>query len=73
MYLNEFFNYDHISQQAQKEHSNQQIKQVFDSARKLKEFLDSTENIEPPYQDIANKEFCTIILEYIKRHSKQAK
>lgn len=68
MDMNEIFNYDHISQQAQQEHHKKQVKQVLDSVKKLKDFLDSTEKIEPLYHKIASDEFCAILLEYMDRH-----
>ena len=70
MNMNEMFNYDYISQQAQQEHHQKQIKQVLESAQKLKDFLDSTDNIEPPYQNMASAEFCAILLAYMNRYGK---
>lgn len=70
MNLNEMFNYDYISQRAQQEHHEKQVKQVLESAQKLKDFLDSTDNIEPAYQNMANSEFCAILLAYMNRYGK---
>ena len=70
MYINGMFNYDYISQQAQQKHHQEQVQQVIDSGQKLKDFLDSTEKIEIPYQSMARDEFCAIIFEYINRHRK---
>ncbi len=66
--FNNIFNYDYIQQQAQA-HDNEQKHNVFDSVKKLKEFLDSTEKIEPQYQKMACDEFCAVLLEYIQKHN----
>lgn len=61
MNMNEMFNYDHISQPAQQVHHQKQIKQVLENAQKLKDFLDSTDNIEPSYQNMASAGSCAIL------------
>ena len=50
MDMDKIFDHSYISQQAQQEHHKEQVKQVVDSAKKLKDFLDSTDSIEPQYQ-----------------------
>lgn len=70
MNMNNFFDYNYISQQAQQERHKEQVKQVVDSAKKLKDFLDSTDSIEPQYQKMASNEFCAILFDYLKKHGK---
>lgn len=67
MYMNNMFNYDYIQQQAQKYH-NEQVHNVADAVNKLKDFLDSTDKIEPQYQNIASTEFCAVMFDYMQRH-----
>lgn len=68
--MDKIFHYNYISQQAQQERHKEQVKQVIDSTRKLKDFLDSTDNIDPQYQSMANNEFCAILFDYLKKHGK---
>ncbi len=70
MDMDKIFDHNYISQQAQQERHKEQVKQVIDSARKLKDFLDSTDNIDPQYQSMANNEFCAILFDYLKKHGK---
>lgn len=70
MDMDRIFDCNYIFQQAQQERHKEQVKQVMDSARKLKDFLDSTDNIDPPYQGMASNEFCIILLDYLKKHGK---
>ena len=67
MNMNNMFNYDYIHQQAQ-QHHNQQISKIFDAVKKLKDFLDSTDDIEPQYQEMASAEFCAVMFDYMQRH-----
>ncbi len=66
-YMNNLFNYNYIQQQA-KQHHEQQIYNVTDAAKKLKDFLDSTDKIEPQYQNMASAEFCAVLLDYFQKH-----
>lgn len=62
----EMFNCQYIQQQAQEKHFTQ-IAKVQQSANKLKDFLDSTDEIEPEYRNEALKEFCAIIGYYLNK------
>ena len=66
--LYNMWNYNYIQQQAQQQNHLQQVKQVQDTAKALKDYLDGMDKIEPPYQAAANAEFCAIIWNYIQRH-----
>lgn len=68
--LYNIWNNDYIKQQAQQQHHFEQIKQVQDTAKALKDFLDGMQKIEPAYQDLATKEFCYIILSIISEQNK---
>lgn len=61
------FNYPYIQQQAQQYHLSQ-VTEVQKCARALHDFLDSIDNIEPGYQQMASATFSTVILEYLRKH-----
>lgn len=63
----EMYNYDYIRQQAQLNHINQ-ICEIQKSSNDLRNFLNSLDNIQPQYQEGATVEFCSIIVDYMKRH-----
>ena len=69
--LYNMWNYNYIQQQAQQQHHLQQVKQVQDTAKALKDFLDGLDNIELPYQNAASAEFCAIVRDYIRRHQNE--
>lgn len=69
--LYNMWNYNYIQQQAQQQHHLQQVKQVQDTAKALKDFLDGLDNIELPYQNAASAEFCAIVWDYIRRHQNE--
>ena len=67
----EIFNYQYIQQQAmlqQQNHVNQVI-EVQKSAKALKDFLDSSDNIQPAYHQMALAEYCAILCNYLRKHS----
>lgn len=67
----EIFNRQYIQQQAmlqQQNHVNQVI-EVQKSAKALKDFLDSSDKIQPEYQQMANAEYCTILCDYLRKHN----
>lgn len=66
--LYEIFNQQYIQQQAQQQHHFQQVKQVQDTAKALKDYLDGIDKIKPPYQAAASAEFCAIVWDYIRKH-----
>lgn len=59
----ELFNQQYIQQQAQQYHMSQ-VWQVQQSTHKLKDFLDSLDEIDLPYQDVARQEFCAVLFNY---------
>ncbi len=67
----EIFNRQYIQQQAmlqQQNHVNQVI-EVQKSAKALKDFLDSSDKIQPEYQQMANAEYCAILCDYLRKHN----
>jgi hypothetical protein len=68
MDMKRMFNCEYVQQQAQQQHEFNQICQVQDSVKKLKDFLESTDKIEMPYQNMASLEFCSVIFDYMKNH-----
>ncbi len=67
--FNNLWNYEFIRQQAQQNYHQNQVKQVIDTARKLQDFLDSSEKVDAPYQDALVAECCAVLLDYAKRHN----
>ena len=51
------------AQEAQKEHQKQ-VENVIKSAHKLKDYLDSLDDIKPEYRDDAARLFCTMVFEH---------
>lgn len=68
--LYNIFNTPYINQQAQQQHHFRQVKQVEDTAKALKDFLDGIDKIEPAYQNVASTQFCSILADYINKHAK---
>ena len=70
--MNSFYNiwnYDYISQQEQQQHHLRQVIQVQDTIQKLKDFLDSADDVEAPYQGALSAECCAVLIEYMKKHN----
>jgi len=42
---------------------------VMKSAHKLKDYLDSLDDIKPEYRNEASKVFCSILLDFMSRHA----
>jgi|GEM_PF-938105 len=68
--LYEILNRQYIQQQAaqQQNHINQ-VFEVQNSAKALKDFLDGADNIQPAYRQMANAEYCAVLYEYLRRHN----
>lgn len=64
----DMFNYQYIQQQAQ-QHYISQVLEVQKCAKALHDFLDGIDKIEPNYQQAAGAEFCSILLDYFRKHS----
>lgn len=62
------FNDLYIQQQAEQKHAKQ-TENILKSTHKLKDFLDSLEDIEPEYRGEASKAFCMVLFDYINSHS----
>ena len=70
--MNSFYNMwnmDYVQQQAnaQQHHHEQQL-QVAETVRKLQDFLDSWDKIEPQYQSEATVGCCAVLLNYMKKY-----
>lgn len=66
--LYNIFNQSYIQQQIQQQHHVEQVKQVEDTVKALKDFLDGIDKIEPPYQNGASAEICIVLADYIQKH-----
>lgn len=62
------FNQSFIETQLRQQHHNDQVMKSIDCANKLRDFLDSTDKVEPAYQNIALRQYCVIIGNYMKMH-----
>lgn len=62
------FNKSFIEAQSGQQPQNDQVIKLLDSANKLKDFLESTDKIEPDYQSAALKQYCIVIGDYMKMH-----
>ena len=67
--FNNIWNFTYIEQQAQQQYHQQQVFQVADTARKLKDFLDSTDRVAPEYQGAMTAECCAVLLDYAHKHN----
>ena len=61
------FNMDYAQQQAIQYH-NQQIYNVSEAAQKFKDFLDSSEKVNPEYQNALMIECCAILEQKRREH-----
>lgn len=63
--------YPFIAEQARNNKQNHidQLNEVIKSAKALKDFLDSTDNIQPMYRGVASGEYSIILAEYFKNHN----
>ncbi len=67
--INNIWNYNYIQQQAQQQYHQEQAFQVADSARKLKNFLDSVDHVALEYQGALTAECCAVLLDYAHKHN----
>ena len=72
--MNQFYNMynlDFISQQAKlyelQYHTSQSLN-VADSARKLEDFLESTDKVSPEYQEALISSCCAVLFSFAKSH-----
>ena len=65
---NNLWNWSFI-QQHQAQHHQNQINQIFDCTKKLKDFLDSTDKIDPAYQQMAMAQMCAVLLEHFQNNT----
>ena len=61
------FDKQYIEQHADSHHQ-EQVKNVQDAIKNLHDFLDSMDKIEPQYREMANREICLILLNYLNRN-----
>lgn len=67
----EIFNRQYIQQQASLQQQNHvsQVMEVQKSAKALRDFLDSSDKIQPAYQQMASAEYCAILCDYFRKHN----
>lgn len=67
--FNNLWNYEFIRQQAQQNYHQNQVKQVIDTARKLQDFLDSSDKVDAPYQEALVAECCAVLINHARKHN----
>ena len=64
------FNDEYLRQQAEQEKHQEQVENVGKSIQKLKDFLDSLDDIKPEYRTHASTVFSAMIINYFcSRHN----
>lgn len=65
---NNLWNWDYIrQQQMQAQYHQDQVNKVFDCTKKLKDFLDSMDKIDPAYQSMATMQICAVLIDHSNR------
>ncbi len=63
------FNMDYIQQQCQQQyHINQQV-QVLETAKKLKDFLDSCDKVDEAYKSALLSHCSAVLIDYAQKHN----
>lgn len=62
------FNQSYIESQYRKQHDIEQVQRTMDCANKLKDFLESIDQVEPAFQNMASEQCLAILIKYIKKH-----
>ncbi len=62
------FNQPFIEFQLRQQHHNAQVIKSIDCANKLKDFLESIDEVESTYQNIAMEQCCIVVGNYMKKH-----
>lgn len=62
------FNQSYIQEQLRVQHHNDQVMKSIDCAKKLDDFMESMEKVEPEYQQLALSQCCLVLEKYMKRH-----
>ena len=65
--FNNMWNWDYIQQQQALQHHQNQVYQIADCAKKLKDFLESAEKIDPSYEKAAFEACCAVLLDHANK------
>lgn len=63
------FNQPFIENQLRTQHHNDQIMKSLDCAKKLGDFMESMNQVEPKYQLMAMEQCCAVIMKYLKKNN----
>lgn len=66
--LYNIWNYSYIQEQGQQQYHQNQVQQVLEAARKLQDYLDSVDKVDPAYQGAMTAACCGVLLDYAKKH-----
>lgn len=61
------FNQSYIQEQLQKQHHNDQVMKALDCAKKLDDFMESMDKVEPEYQQLALSQCCLVLDQHMKK------
>lgn len=71
---NEFqrmWDWDYIQQQQALQYHNNQVWQIADCTKKLKDFLESMDKVDPAYRQAAAKNCCAVLVEHMMKQQHQ--
>lgn len=63
------FNQQYIMDQLRMQHQNEQMIRSFECAKKLEDFMDSMDKVEPEYQWFAFEQCCEVFAKYMRKHN----
>lgn len=63
------FNMDYIHQQYQQQYHNNQQLQVLETAKKLKDFLDSCDKVDEAYKSALLAHCSAVLIDYAQKHN----
>ncbi len=63
------FNQQYIMDQFRIQHQNEQMIRSFECAKKLEDFMDSMDKVEPEYQRLAFEQCCEVFAKYMRKHN----
>lgn len=67
-YLKNLWNYEYIEKQAMQQYYYSQMFQTADCVCKLRDFLDSADQMKPEYKDQFISACCSVVLEHARKY-----
>ncbi len=66
---NNIWNTQYIQQIAAQQNHNNQIEEVKKSVKALKDFLESSDKIQPQYRQMAMEAYCAVLTDYFLKNN----